>query len=102
MKHLVAPLGFSLIFLFASFAVAADLQADLMANEKAMWTAWGKKDLEPFKKLTSADYVSVVGNRAPIVGQEGYLKYVRSHSCELRNISLQDATMQRLGKDVAV
>ena len=50
-----------------------------MATEKALWTAWGKKDGEPFKKALTADAVKVVadavsGDAARVsFGSPGYL-----------------------------
>jgi hypothetical protein len=43
----------------AAPAMAAGLQAELMAMEKVFWTAWGKKDGEPFKKHLTADAVEM-------------------------------------------
>ena len=52
---------------FAPLAYAADLQTELMATEKALRTAWGKEDGEPFKKVLTADALELVASTTPSV-----------------------------------
>jgi len=91
---------FALAFALSSFAQAGDLQADLIANEKALWTAFAKKDAEAFKKHLAPDVVNVEANLAPMIGVDAYLKRVNSGNCELHSVEMQDVKMTRLSTDV--
>jgi uncharacterized protein (TIGR02246 family) len=100
MKKLFATLMLTLFL--APFAAAADLQADLMAIEKGLWTAWGKKDGEPFKKMLTADAVEVVAGTEPVVGRDAIVKVITTLPCELRSFAFQDGKLRRLSPDVVV
>ena len=79
---------------------AADLKADLLANEKALWTAWGKRDVEPAKQLVVENAVEVVGGGVPLLGREAILKEVSGNVCELRSFEFQNFAMRKLRADV--
>ena len=81
-------------------ALAADLQADLLAVEKSLWTAWGKKDGEPFKKALTADVVQIVAGTTPIVGREALVKVITTLPCELKSFAFQDARLRKLSAEV--
>jgi len=100
MKKLAAAL--LLLFALTPPAMAADLQAELMAIEKTLWTAWGKKDGEPFKKHLTADIVEVIAGAVPVVGRDALVKEVTTMSCELKGFAHKDARLRRLGTDVVV
>jgi uncharacterized protein (TIGR02246 family) len=95
-------LALTLALAFAPLAMAADLQADLMAIEKSLWTAWGKKDGEPFKKSLTADAVEVVAGTTPTFGRDAVVKDITSLPCELRSFAHQDARLRKLAKDVVI
>ena len=94
MKKLLGML--MLMIVLTPLASAADLQADLMAIEKSLWTAWGKKDGEPFKKVLTADAVEVVAGAAPIVGREEIAKSITVLPCELRSFAFKGGTSDGL------
>jgi hypothetical protein len=102
MKQLVGQLTLAFAIAFAPFAAAGDLKDDLMAKDKAMWAAWGKHDPDTYKANTTTDYTSITDGGAAIVGQAANLESVKSHKCELRNVTFKDATLQRVREDVAV
>jgi hypothetical protein len=66
-----------------------------MAIEKNLWTAWGKKDGEPFKKILTADAVEVVAGTAPVIGRDAIIKDITSLPCELRSFAHKDAKLRR-------
>ena len=51
----------ALLLLAAAVApvAAAGLQDDLLAREKALWTAWGEKQGAPTRAQTVEDYVQI-------------------------------------------
>lgn len=83
-------------------ALAADLQAELMAQEKMLWTAWSKKDGEPFKKVLAPDAMEVIAGARPAVGRDAIVKEITSHNCETKSFAFQDAKLRMLGADVAL
>ena len=92
-------------FLLVSLApvvVAADLKGDLMAREKAFWTAWGKKDGAAFKTGLTADAVEVVAGYGPITGRDAIAKAISSLPCDLKSFDLKDATLRRVSSTVAI
>lgn len=97
MKKLLAALA--LLFALVPPVVAADLKDDLMAIEKKLWTAWGKKDGEPFRKALADNAAQVVAGTAPLRGREAIIKAVTTQSCELRSFAFDEAALYRLGRD---
>ena len=91
-----------LLFAFASGALAADLKEDLLSTEKALWTAWGKKDGQLVGKHLTPDSVQVVAGTAPVVGRDNIVKSTATLPCELRSFAFSDATLRRLAATVAV
>ena len=87
---------------FAPLAMAADLKADLMAMEKSFWTAWGKKDGEPFKKHLTTDAVEMVAGTVPTIGRDAIVQEITTLPCELRSFALTDGKLRKLTKDVAI
>jgi len=83
-------------------ALAADLQSELLAMDKALWTAWSKKDGEPYKKGLAADAVQIVAGTKPLSGREAIVKEVTSHNCEVKSFAFQDPRLRMLGADVAL
>ena len=100
MQRALATLALTLAF--TPFAMAADLQADLMAIEKNLWTSWGKKDGEPFRKSLTADAVEMVAGTAPTIGRDAIAKDITSMPCELRSFAHSDARLRKLSKDVVI
>jgi uncharacterized protein (TIGR02246 family) len=97
MKQLVAPISTILMFALASVAVAEDLQSELTALEKSLWTASSKKDPAPFRKLVTDDSVQVTSSGV-VTGKEAIIK--DQMSCEVRGFALHDVRMHQLTPDV--
>lgn len=100
MRKLLA--AFALLFALVPPVVAADLKDELMAIEKRLWTAWGKKDGEPFRKALADNAVEIVAGTAPLSGREAIIKAITTQSCELRSFTFDEATLHRLGRDAAM
>jgi len=96
MKKLLASL--LLVFGLAPLAMAADLQAELMAVEKALWTAWARRTAKPFRKALTADAVEVVAGTSPVVGRDVIAKDISTLPCELRSFAHTDAKVRKLGR----
>jgi uncharacterized protein (TIGR02246 family) len=96
MKQLVA-LSTILMFALASVAVAEDLQSELTALEKSLWTAASKKDPAPFRKVVTDDAVQVTAG-GMLTGKEAIIK--DQMSCELRSFALHDVQIHQLTPDV--
>jgi uncharacterized protein (TIGR02246 family) len=98
MKSLLATVLLTIVI--APMAGAQDLKADLMAIEKTLWTAWGKKDGEPTKKHVTEDAVMLVAGTAPVAGRAAIVKTITTLPCELRSFDFQDPTLRQLTSDV--
>lgn len=99
MKQLLSI--FTLGLVFTSFAWAADLQSELMTKEEMLFTAWGKKDAETYKKHLTEDAVQI-GSSGSYSGLESILKAMGKQSCDMRNFGAKDAVMRKLSQDVVV
>jgi uncharacterized protein (TIGR02246 family) len=99
---LIASLTLILISALSPLAWAADLQSDLMANVKSAWAAWGKKDIETYRKYLTEDAVEIVVDSKPVRGRDAIIKNIQGQSCKLNNIAFEDVKMRRLGEDAAV
>lgn len=99
MKRLLSVLALGLML--APFAWAADLESKLMKKEEMLWTAWGKKDAETFKKHVTGDAVQI-GSSGSYNGLESILKAMGRQSCDMRNFGAQDVAMRKLSQDVIV
>lgn len=91
-----------LLYGLSPFALAADLTEELLAMEKTLWTAWSKKDGEPFKKALAADALQIVAGVKPLAGREAIIKEVTSHGCVVKGFAFQDPKLRKLGAEAAV
>jgi Domain of unknown function (DUF4440) len=73
MKQIIALLAATLMFVLTSLAVADDLQSELTAMEKSLWTAMTKKDPEPFRKDLTDDAVQITASGV-LTGREAIAK----------------------------
>jgi len=87
--------------MLGSTAWAADLQSELMAKEEMLFTAWGKKDAEAFKKNLTEDSVQI-GSSGSYSGRGSILKAMGTQTCDMRNFDAQDVVMRKLSQDVIV
>jgi hypothetical protein len=95
------------LFLLAAAAVPAlaateELQNDLLAREKALWTAWGNKDGSLTRKETVESYVQVVAGVGMVQGRETVAAEIEKHNCVMKSFDFKDAKLRRPAPDVAV
>src|SRR5919108_4454491 len=84
-------------------AVASDdkLKDDLVAKEKTLWDAWGKKDGKTFEEAMSPDTVGVDGSGVT-VGRDEAVKQVSTSNCEVKSYNLSDEKLTPIDKDAVV
>src|SRR5207237_1296625 len=75
------------------------LQADLVAKEKALWDAWGKKDGKPFEESMSPDTVGVDAVNGISIGRDTAVKQVTTHNCEVQSYNLSDEKTTPIDKE---
>ncbi|MBP1643968.1 MAG: nuclear transport factor 2 family protein [Acidobacteria bacterium] len=100
MKRLFAAL--LLLAAAVAPAAAAGLQDDLLAREKALWTAWGEKQGAPTRAQTVEDYVQVVAGVGMTAGREAVASAIEKHTCVMKSFTFQDARLRQPAPDVAI
>ena len=100
MKSVIASLLLCLVA--ASPSVAGDLTDDLVALEKAGWTAWSKGDAQAFNDLISEDAVQAVAGGGITAGRDKIMADVGSHGCEVEGFAFHDAKVRQLSPDIAL
>ena len=101
MKTAIATL-LPLMLAVAAVPASAGLQEDLVAMEKANWTAWGKADGEAFRKNLSEDAVQVVAGTEPLAGRDAIVKEISANTCVLKTFDFKDVKLRQLTPDVAI
>jgi hypothetical protein len=91
-----------LLTVVATPVAAAGLQDDLIAREKALWTAWGEKKGEPTRAQTVEDYVQVVAGVGMTAGREAVASAIEKHTCVMKSFSFQDAKLRQPTPDIAI
>lgn len=99
MKQLLSIVALGLML--TSTVWAADLQSDLIAKEEKLFTAWGKKDAETYKKHLTEDAVQI-GSSGSYSGLESILTAMGKQSCDMRNFGAKEVAMRKLSQDVVV
>jgi uncharacterized protein (TIGR02246 family) len=97
MKQIIALLSTTLMFVLTPLAAADDLQSELTAMEKSLWTAATKKDPEPFRKVVPEDGVQITAS-GMLSGREAIAK--DNTSCDVRSFTLHEVKMHQLTPDV--
>jgi len=82
-------------------AADSNLQADLVAKEKALYDAWAKKDGKPFEEWLSPNFVGV-GDDGSNISREGIIKSVTTHNCEVKSLNISDDKVTPIDKDVVI
>ena len=100
MKSSIAALV--LFLATATPAIAANLQADLMAREKAGWTAWGAKDATTGVKGMAEDIVQVIAGVGRVEGKQAVAAATASHDCVMRSFEFHDPALRQITPDVAI
>ena len=83
-------------------ALAEDLEQDLIAREKALWTAWGNRDGAATRKEMVENYVQVVAGVGMVAGREEVAKAIETHNCVMKSFEFKDVKLRRPAPDVAM
>lgn len=83
-------------------AGAQNIQTELVAIEKRLWTAYGAKDPAPFQQNVTADYMQVVIGMAPVTGRDAVADAVAAGGCDLTDFEFQDVVVRLLTPDIAL
>ena len=100
MKSMIAILV--LIFSVGSPAMAGNLQEELVAVEKSLWTAWGAKNGEVVRKHSTEDAVQIVAGTGMFVGRDAIAADIAGHDCELERFAFHDVKLRQPVADVAI
>ena len=101
MKTAIALL-LPLMLAVAAVPAAGGLQEDLVALDKAQWTAWAKKDGDVFRKNLTEDAVQIVAGTAPVVGRNAIAEGISAQSCELKSFDFHDIKLRQVTPEVAI
>ena len=101
MKTAIATL-LPLMLLLAAVPAMAGLQEDLLAMDKAQWTAFGKKDGEVFRKSVTPDAVQTVAGSGTLAGRDTIADAIAGLSCDLKSFEFKDVKLRQLTPDVAI
>ena len=82
--------------------VMADLKDELMAREKAGWTAWSKKEGEWYRDTMTEDGVLAVAGAEIATGRDKIIADTNNHDCEMKSFELTDAKLRQVTPDVAI
>ena len=89
-------------FLVAASAMAGDLKDELVAIDKALWSAWGVGDAAPFKAHLTDDHVQAVAGAGVVSGRDQIVAGLSPDACEVKSFDFQDINVRQLADDVAV
>lgn len=88
--------------LLSAVPALADLKDELMAREKAGWTAWSKKEGEWYRDTVTEDGVVAVAGAEIATGRDKIIADTNTHDCEMRSFELTDAKLREVTSDVAI
>lgn len=98
MKSIFVSLPLMLMCAFGSLASAADLQSELLANEKMFYTT---KDAAVLGKMLTEDAVEITSEHV-LNGREAVAKAAAEGTCKESNLEFRDAKMRQLSQDVVI
>ncbi|HEX2465348.1 MAG TPA: nuclear transport factor 2 family protein [Thermoanaerobaculia bacterium] len=96
------PALLSLMLAFAAGPASAGLQEDLLAMDKAQWTAWGKKDGATAGKYITEDHVQVIAGIGAVAGRDAVVKATNGLTCELKSFDFSGAKLRQVAPGVAI
>jgi hypothetical protein len=80
----------------------ADLKDELMAREKAGWTAWSKEEGEWYLETMTEDGVVAVAGAEIATSRDKVIADTNHHGCEMKSFELADAKLRQITSDVAI
>ena len=87
--------------LLLSAAQAADLKSQLLASDKALWDAWGKKNGALFKKSLTTDAKYLAAGAVPIEGRDVIANEIENSVCTREEFTIENASLRQLAPTVA-
>jgi len=88
--------------LLATPVMAGDLAGELVAIDKALWTAWGAGNPAPFKEHLAEDYVQAVAGAGVVSGKDRVVAGLAPGACEVKSFDFQDVKARMVTDDVAI
>ena len=92
----------AILLVLGALPAAAELKDDLLAMEKAQWTAWGKADGAALAKYITEDHSQTVAGIGTTAGRDAVIKAVNALECELKSFDFKDATLRQVAPSVAI
>ena len=83
-------------------AIAGDLANELVAIDKALWTAWGAGNPAPFKEHFTDDYVQAVAGAGVVSGKDKVMAGLAPGACEVKSFDFQEVKARRVTDDVVI
>jgi hypothetical protein len=83
-------------------AMASDLKDELVAMQKAEWTAWGNHNAKAFGESTSNDVVAIYADGTVVIGRDKLLASVGSNTCKLNSFDFSDVILRQPSPDTAI
>ena len=91
-----------ILLVLAAVPAAAGLTEDLLAMEKAQWTAWGKADGAALAKFITEDHTQTVAGIGAVEGRAAVVAAVTAGNCELKSFDFKDAKLRQVTPGVAI
>jgi uncharacterized protein (TIGR02246 family) len=86
--------------LMAATVHATDLKDQLLATDKALWSAWGKKDGQPYKKWLTEDAMYIIVGAPPIQGRDTIANEVENNPCTREKFSIENVSLRHLAPTI--
>jgi len=83
-------------------AMAGDLADELVAIDKALWSAWGVGDAGPFKEHLTDDHVQAVAGAGVVSGKDRIVAGFSEETCDVQSFDFQDVHVRQITDDVAI
>jgi len=99
-KHALAAALMTVVW--ATPAMAGDLAGELVAIDKALWTAWGAGDAGPFKQYLTDDHVQAVAGAGVVSGKDAIVAGFTEDVCDVVSFDFQDVKARQITDDVAI
>jgi uncharacterized protein (TIGR02246 family) len=90
------------LLVVAAAPALAGMTEDLLAMEKAQWTAWGKADGAALAKYITEDHIQTVAGVGAVAGRDAVISAVNALKCELESFDLKDAKVRQVAPTVAI
>ena len=91
-----------ILLLLAAVPAAAGLTEDLLAMEKAQWTAWSKADGAALAKFITEDHNHTVAGIGSVAGRDAVISSVNALKCEVKSFDFKDAKLRQVAPTVAI